>query len=445
MSGSPHRRHRRKNPIDRFFDRLRGRSSHRSSHRSKFPGINLPGDYDPETVRRRHEEESPEKLVTDESEKIVVPPSLLAGKVQAEKAEEPGRKRTLGDRFRHYLKIRELRREEREKRRMKRKLRKKHRKDYQREEAGRSLREKLMSTEPGTEQAEKKLPWYSSRSPIYKRMTITVNSTMIFLLTYIITYLFYWLTCMLIASWYGLDSILYYYDLRFNDHSPLWNRFNILVVTGVPPFLCLFIAIWLFQVMAKRERYVSLQKLFILWLSFHMFNHFFGAFPSGVVTDEGFGYVAAWLYMNTAFKFMFSILSLFVLTVIGFYSAERILETSDSQTRIKSEHKTSFILYQTALPWLIGTVLMLLLRIPKNFDYPYETLMFFTLAFMVIPPFFNEKVKPKLNLLKIKKKRRLNLGYIAMAIALLLFLRIMLGIGLHFIIRLDISISPAVS
>jgi hypothetical protein len=134
---------------------------------------------------------------------------------------------------------------------------------------------------------------------------------------------------------------------------------------------------------------------------------------------------------------------LFILGLIGFYSAKHILETSDSLHRIKSGNRLPFMLYQMAVPWLIGTIILLLIRIPHNFDFPYETLMLFSMVFMVIPPFFNEKVKPELNLLKVKKKRNVNLGYLAMMIVMLAFLRIMLGIGLHFIIEINISISPA--
>jgi hypothetical protein len=214
------------------------------------------------------------------------------------------------------------------------------------------------------------------------------------------------------------------------------------MVTGIPPFMCLFLAIFLLRVVFRQSRFVGLQKLFILWTGFHLLNHFFGAFPSGVVTAEGFGYVAAWMYMNTAFKFLFSILSLFVLGLIGFYSAQHVLETSDSVHRIKTENRVNFILIQLALPWLIGTAILLLLRLPKGFEYPYETLMFFSMVFLVIPPFFNEKVKPKLNLVKIKKRRYISFGYLAMMLVLLAFLRIMLGIGLHFLIQIDISITP---
>jgi hypothetical protein len=245
-----------------------------------------------------------------------------------------------------------------------------------------------------------------------------------------------------VASWYGLDSSLYYYDLKFNNHSPLWNRFNILLVTGIPPFLSLFLGIYLLRVLAKKSRFTGLHKLLIVWTGFHLLNHFFGAFPSGVVTDEGFGYVAAWMYMNTAFKFFFSIVSLFALGVIGYYSAQLILETSDSVHRIKTENRVAFIFTQLALPWLIGTVALLLIRLPHSFDYPYETLMFFSMAFLIIPPFFNEKVKPKLNLVKMVKRRNVHIGYLAMMLIMVAFLRFVLGIGLHFMIEVNISISP---
>jgi hypothetical protein len=454
MSSSGHspRKHRKRNPIDEFFDRLRGKKHHRPYHRSEFPGINMPQDYEPETWQKKAESERNSGRFDeseDENKDFSQSTSGNLDKYEREgvKPASARRKRSIFNSIDYYFKRRELRREERQMQRVKRKLRKKHQHEYSKKEAGQSIGQKLFTISEEGEEAlkAKRIPLFSQRSQIYRNLTITANSTFVFLITYALVYLFYWLTCMLVASWYGLDSTLYYFDLKFNDHSTLWNRFNILVVTGIPPFFCLFLGIFLYRVLFKVRSFVGLQKLFILWSSFHLFNHFFGAFPSGIITDEGFGYVAAWMYMNTAFKFMFSLISLFILGVIGYYSSQHILETSDSMNRIKQENRLSFILLQIALPWLIGTFIMLMIRIPKNFDFPYETLMLFTAIFLVIPPFFNEKVKPKLNLLKVKKKRHINMGYLFMMLAFLAFLRIMLGIGLHFIIELHISISPAVT
>jgi len=450
--GHHQRKPRKKNPIDAFLDRLRGSRSKKHYHRSEFPGINLPKDYDPVAWKdqSRHARR-PSGLVTEEpadsEPDMDISASVNPVNVEDEASQviNTKKKNSIREKYKLYLQKKEQQREQRYKEKLRRKHRQKAEEERRKRDSGPGLAKTLFSFgEAGAEAGqEKALPWYSKRHPAFRNLTITLNSTMIFITTYILTYLFYWLTCMLVASFYGLDSILYYYDLQFNDHSPLWNRLNILVVTGVPPFLCLGLALFLIQVVFKVNRFAGLQKLFILWSAYHLFNHFFGAFPSGIVTDEGFGYVAAWLYLNTAFKFMFSLISLFILAVIGHLTTKHVLETSDSMHRIKGDHRLSFIFYQMALPWLIGTVIMLILREPKNFDYPYETLMFFSMAFIVFPAFFNAKVKAEPNLLKSKKKRRINYGYITMTVMLLLFLRLVLDIGLHFIIEINISISPA--
>jgi hypothetical protein len=450
-SGHRHRNHRKKNFIGKFFDRLTGRRQHRIHQRSQFPGINLPNDSNQNIKHQKGSQEKsppvyvkPEDLTRDFSDSTSG--NLDQYGHYAFNPRIKKRKRSFFASINQYFKQRDFRREERQAERMKQKIRRQHQKEYQRDEAGRSLGQKLFTlTQEEEILKEKQAVLHSRQNPLFRNLTITLNSVIVFLVTYVLVYLFYWLTSMLVASWYGLDSTLYFYDLKFNDHSNLWNRFNILMVTGIPPFFSLFLGIFLYRVVFKKRRFVGLQKLFILWSSFHLFNHFFGAFPSGIITNEGFGYVAAWMYMNTAFKFMFSLISLFLLSLIGYFSAEYILETSDSLHRIKPENRRAFMLMQIALPWLIGTVIMLLIRMPENFKYPYETLMLFSSIFLVIPPFFNEKVKPQLNLLRVKKKRNINMGYFAMMVALLLFLRIMLGIGLHFLIEINISISPAVT
>jgi len=437
-----HRKRKKRTAIQVFFDKLRGRDPHRH-HRSRFPGINLPENYQD---GQYHKKQAPEP-VADKDFSQNIPSETAQEKERPKTHYKPRHKRTFFGNILQYFREGDLRREERMKEKLRRDHRRKAQKEFRKMNAGPGLRKKLFTwSEEMTEaEKEKHVPLLSQRNPIYRNMTITVNSVMIFLITYILSYLFYWITCVLVASYYGLDSTLYFYDLRFNDHSPLWNRFNILLVTGIPPFACLIMAMFLYKVLFKNARFAGLQKLFILWTAFHLFNHFFGAFPSGVVTDEGFGYVAAWMYMNTAFKFMFSLISLFVLGLIGFHSAKHILETSDSLHRIKAANRLPFMLYQMALPWFIGTVILLLTRIPHNFDFPYETLMIFSTAFLVIPAFFNEKVKPELNLLKAKKKRNISVGYVAMMLVFLLFYRIMLGIGLHFFIEINVSISPAIS
>ncbi len=420
---SSHHRHRpsrrKSSPFRRFLETL-GLVKRRSSgrHSGAHPGINYEA-YEKYKEERSSFSDKPAKTPERESS-------------------SPGSSEMTE-------KLKELKREDRQKDKIRKKIRKKQRKEYRKREAGRSLRQKLLTVSKGRDEfgEKKKAALFSKRNVFYHNFVYIVNSTAIYILAFIITYLVYWLAEMLMASLYGLDSILYYYDLKFNDYSPFWTRFNILVITGVPPFLSLFIGLLIHRRIFKLKRFSSIQKLFLLWWGLHSINHFFGAFASGIVTDEGFGYVAAWLYMNTAFKFMFAIIALFMLGVIGYYSKQHFLETSNSQHRIKRENQSSFIFTQALIPWILGTAILLLVRIPHNFDYPYETLMLFSMAFLIVPAFFNTKVKPKLNLLKLKKKYNISASYIILMLLVVVFYRVVLGIGLHFIIKISVSISPA--
>jgi hypothetical protein len=445
------RKHHRKSLFARLLGRITGKKKQSSMSRDNFPGINLPENYDPVAWQDQSKSaELPTFLDPKEAESIKYGHTDFetqdrAKEKKSKHSKPKHKKRSLREAFELFMKKQALRREERRKQKIKRQHRRKSEEEFRKMNKGPALSKRLLNIAEAEQEREKNIPVFSQRNPAFRKLTIVVNSVLIFITTYILVYLFYWLTCMLVASFFGIDSILYYYDLRFNDHSQLWNRLNILMVTGIPPFFSLFLGIFLLRVIFKIKRLVGLQKLFVLWTAFHLVNHFFGAFPSGIITAEGFGYVAAWLYMNTAFKFMFSLVSLFVLGLIGYYSATKILETSDSLHRVKGENRLSFLFYQMAIPWFISTALLLIIRIPENFNYPYETLMLFSTVFLVIPPFFNRKVKPELNLLKTVKRRNINYGYLAMMIVLLAFLRIMLGIGLHFIIEISISISPATS
>ncbi len=429
-SRSRHKRtHKKRNLIGRFLDRLIGKKHRRSSKSGSFPGISdIPGS------------EKEDHLTKDTGAQPA--PEIVK---ESRKYKTHG-KGSFTERLELRSKKRALKREEKKKNRIKKKIRKQHQKRYKKEELGRTLPQRLMTVTPDGEQdsGKKKISIFSKRSAFYKNSSYIVNSTIIFILTYIVVYLVYWLTELLTASLFGFDSILYYYDLKFNDYSALWTRFNILVITGVPPFLCLAIGLLLHRRIFQLKRFSGLQKLFILWWSLHSLNHFFGAFASGIVTSEGFGYVAAWMYLNTALKFLFSLISLFLLAVIGYYSRKHFLETSFSLNRIKRENQVSFLFTQALIPWIVGSFLILIIRIPHNFDYPYETLLLFSVGFAIIPAFFNSKVKPKLNMLKVKKHVHINATNIIMVLVLLAFYRILLGIGLHFINRISISISPAI-
>jgi uncharacterized membrane protein len=179
-------------------------------------------------------------------------------------------------------------------------------------------------------------------------------------------------------------------------------------------------------------------KLFVIWIALHGFNLFFGAFASGVSTDQGFGYVANWLYMNVFWQIFFSLTFLFILGMIGYYSTGKFLETSNSAYRIKKENRNRFLLHQVILPWFIGGLIIYLVKVPNNM--PYDVGNLFTMSLAVIPVIFNRRAKPVINFKYDKKPTKINWAYIITFLLLLASFRIWLETGLHIELTYDISL-----
>ena len=277
-------------------------------------------------------------------------------------------------------------------------------------------------------------------------LSYTANSTAYFILAYLILYLLYQITVLVTASHFKLDSVLFYYDLAFNDFSPLWNRNNIIIVTFSGPFIALIIGVLFFKVFTNRSKLKKSAKLFLLWIGIHGYNLFLGAFAAGVSFDEGFGYVPAWLFWNVFWQISVSLIFLFILGMISYYSAPKFLDTSYSQTRIRKKNKFKFLFFQVVLPWAIGALIIFLVKIPNNMPYESSTLL--TLAFATVPVLFNRNAKPTKNYKTEKRSGKVKIWLLVMVVAALVLYRIGLNNGLHislfydFIFKIDIKPVP---
>lgn len=271
----------------------------------------------------------------------------------------------------------------------------------------------------------------------------TINSTSLFIISYILVYLLYQITVLVTASRWKLDSVLFYYDLAFNDYSPLWTRYNILLVTFSGPFMALIVGFLFYRFFSMRRKVKGFLKLFFVWIAVHGFNFFFGAFATGVAFSEGFGYVPEWLSFNVFWQILSSLIALFILGIIGYYMASRFLDTSNSAFRVRDENKLKFLFFQTFLPWLIGATIIFLVKIPNNM--PYDTGNLITLVFIVIPVLVNRYARPSISFEGDRKPTRIKWNFITFFVILMLAFRIGLNTGMHislyykFIFSLEIS------
>jgi hypothetical protein len=219
----------------------------------------------------------------------------------------------------------------------------------------------------------------------------------------------------------------------------LWSRYNIIVVTFSGPFISLVVGFVFYKWIANRPKVKGFIKLFILWVGFHGFNLFLGAFVSGVSFDEGFGYVANWLYLNVFWKFLLSLIFLSILAITGYFSAQKFLETSNSILRVKKRYRTRFLFHQVVLPWFVGSIIIFLVKIPNNM--PYETGTLVTMMFAVVPILFNLKAEPRPNTIEKHKPTRVLWSYIVILVLVLLLYRAGLDTGYHIVLKYKLSLS----
>lgn len=268
-----------------------------------------------------------------------------------------------------------------------------------------------------------------------------LNSLASFLVAYVLVYLCYQLTVLITASFYGIDSILYYYKLDFNDHSNLWDAFNIIIITLSGPINSLIMGFVFYNYLFFKVKAYPRLQLFFLWIGLLFFAHFFAAFIAGIITHKGFGYVPLWLFWSEFAKIFGAIIALASLLLIGHLSAGRFLATSNNMFRIQKQNRAIFYLVQALLPFVIGVIFVLGLKWPNN--YTYDTLILVFSVFIVGAAFFNTNTN--LPYFVQNRNRKANLNWMLFLIgALVLYsYRFYLAEGLHFLIKMSISITPA--
>lgn len=277
--------------------------------------------------------------------------------------------------------------------------------------------------------------------------TYFMSSLVVFLAAGMVSWLFYQLAVMLVASLFNIDSVLYYYEVMFpiGNVSSKWSSMNIIAITMAGPFFALVLGLFTYFYLINKKLVRGFNRLFFLWASFHLFNFFFGGFVAGVITDQGFGYVANWMFMGMVLKILFSLLSLSLLGFAGYYVVPWLLATAGKPDRIRHERRALFILVQALLPWLVGSGILLLLRIPDRTPQHanilvYDTIIAGALGVMVLAMFFNRFAKPA-SVNHRKTNYRLGLIWLVSTVAGLFLVRFVLSHGLHVVLQFSLRVN----
>jgi hypothetical protein len=172
-------------------------------------------------------------------------------------------------------------------------------------------------------------------------------------------------------------------------------------------------------------------KLFFLWGFLHAVNMLFGAMLVGTLFETGVGHVISWMYIMDTGKVSYSIISIFLLVIAGLFSTKHFLISGNTYyNEINITNRTSFIISQVFMPYLIGNAFLVMLRQPRFIFY--DTFIGITMIICIIPVLVTFKSYHELYFEEEEKKPGLVWVPMAILAGIIIIFRGVLEIGIRF-------------
>ena len=274
-----------------------------------------------------------------------------------------------------------------------------------------------------------------SQGSIEKLTLLSVNSTIIYLLSFIIFFLAYHFATGFTAFSNDLKAKLMFYGTDVYAGRVGWKKMNVIYTYIAGPVICLFLSVvFRYFYIAHYKKRRGYMKLFLLWGFIHGMLFSFGSIITGVVINEGsgIGHAFRWGRVPMGFQYGIAIFSLLILVILGFAITRSFLATSPSQSLIENDfnNRPLFILFVCVIPWAVGSVLIFLLQYPKY--YASNMLIWLLMVPILLPALSFSKVNMRVTLNKHKDQVGVQWPYVLACLVVIIIYRIALDYGLDF-------------
>lgn len=274
--------------------------------------------------------------------------------------------------------------------------------------------------------------WLQSRAPVIgKYIRILLNSTTLFLLSYLSLYLLAQAMTILSAMLFHYPTTFYYWEIYFNISVEDWYHDSVRTIFSSGPVIAVLTGIVFMVVFNNMKEVTRLFKLFFLWGFLHGISMLFGAMLVGSLFESGIGHVISWMYIMDTGKVTYSIISIFMLSLAGLISIKPFLLSGNTyfnnMTRV---NRRPFIWAQVILPYILGSIILIALRQPRFMFY--ETFVTLTMAISLIPVISAYPAYPDLYFDEDNKPVYFEWKYFLMLTAVILFYRGILNFGISF-------------
>jgi hypothetical protein len=261
-------------------------------------------------------------------------------------------------------------------------------------------------------------------------LSIAVNSSSLFILSYLFVYIFALLITSLTGTLFEYSSTIYYYDIYFTIRGDQWYHDAVKVIYSSAPFACLFIGTLLLIIFSYIREDKGIYKMFFFWGFLHSYTMFFGGVLVGTIFGTGLGHAINWSYILDTGKMVYSIISIAVFILIGVLSSKSFLISANTyyNNLTMGAIRGRFVWAQMVLPFLAGNIMMFVFRMPRL--KMYYIFVAVTMILVIIPAWVSTRFYPNMYFHEDPVKIRVRWKLAALALGVYAILRILLGIGI---------------
>ena len=235
---------------------------------------------------------------------------------------------------------------------------------------------------------EKKHIPYGKTSMVFNesgvKATIVLNSLACFVMAYLIIQLAGQALTYVFAFNFDYTSTIRYYGVVYFMTPRDWTPDAVLTLQSIQPFTGLILGLLSLIAYLKVQHFEGVLKMLFLWMFVCGMIAFFGALAVGTIFTKGFGHVIVYLYFMDTAKLIFSMLALGVLLLSGTFSRPLFLNSANTYFMEVNQYNVKpFVRLQVIYPYMAGTILLLLFKLP-GLTY-YEGFMFITFLVFLLP------------------------------------------------------------
>jgi hypothetical protein len=267
-----------------------------------------------------------------------------------------------------------------------------------------------------------------------KYLIITLNSTVLYLLSFFLIHFLTHLVTGITAWFFEISTTLNYTFVDFHIRYYNWTDEMVIMVFSIPAIFALIISLLTsipfaknlkrprffrrLPFLTKKQRYkhkkrqrdkdLELQvqrlsnigeprhtpkrkkklswqvRLFFLWTFYHSTTYFLSGMLYAFLFHRRFGYVIWYAFNTYFFDLLFSVVAFLSYILLGYFFAAQFFHSGRMYLNdLNDRNRMPFALSQAIFPFIIGTIITIALQIPV-FD-PALILLNFSIFFLLLP------------------------------------------------------------